>query len=255
MKITVITGASSGLGKEFALQLAERKDVDEIWVIARRAQRLQQLAQEIEIPVRVIAADLTDEESLQTYSDLLQQHKPEVRVLVNCSGYGKFGRYDEIPLQEQLGMIDLNCKALVSITAITIPYMGAGGRIVQVDSMSAFTPVPYLTVYAATKAFVLSYTRGLNAELAGRDIRAIAVCPGWVQTEFFDRARQTNDSAINYFNVVYQPRDVVRTALRDTFHTKKDVSIHGLNVKCQIFAMKVLPHRLIMKIWKKQQGL
>ncbi|MDD6033137.1 MAG: SDR family NAD(P)-dependent oxidoreductase, partial [Oscillospiraceae bacterium] len=120
----------------------------------------------------------------------------------------------------------------------------------QICSLSSFQPVPYIGVYGATKAFVLSFSRALNAELASRGVRVMAVCPGWVATEFFDRA--VSDDSVTYYNRIYQPQDVVRTALRDMARGK-DVSIHGLAVKAQVLAVKLLPHRLVMRIWMKQQ--
>lgn len=255
MRIAVITGASSGMGWEFAKQISLWDTFDEMWVIARREDRLQQLAAELSIKTRIIPMDLTKQESFAAYERMLSEQKPFVAALINCSGYGKFGAYDEIPTEDQCGMIDLNCKALVMLTALTLPYMGEGSRVIQVDSLSAFQPVPCLGVYAATKAFVLSYSRSLQQEVRARGIRVVAVCPGWVETEFFTRARQTNDSVISYFNVVYQAKDVVHTALRDAYKTKKDLSIHGFQVKAQVLLVKLLPHRLVMWIWKKQQKI
>ncbi|MBQ8578428.1 MAG: SDR family NAD(P)-dependent oxidoreductase [Clostridia bacterium] len=255
MKIAVITGASSGMGREFVLQLSKAESYDEIWVIARSEKKLQSLAGEVNISVRVIPLDLTQPESFETYRALLKEQNPDIHTLVNCAGYGKFGRYDEIPLDEALGMIDLNCKAMVSMTTLSLPYMNAGARIVQVDSLSAFQPVPYLNVYGATKAFVLSYSRALNVELEPRNIRVMAVSPGWVKTDFFDRAEKKDDPVVTYMNILYEPADVVKTALKHLYKTKKDLSIHGFPVKAQVLGVKLLPTRLIMKIWMKQQKL
>ena len=134
--------------------------------------------------------------------------------------------------------------------------MKRGSKIVQVDSLSAFQPVPYMTVYGASKAYVLSYSRAMNVELKPRGIRVMAVSPGWVKTDFFDRAEQDrNAPVVSYMNVLYEPADVVRTAIRDLYHTKKDLSIHGFPVKAQVFGVKLLPHKLIMKIWMNQQKL
>ena len=173
--------------------------------------------------------------------------------LANVAGFGKFGSYDQIPLQDCMDMIDLNCKALVAMTHITLPYMKRGSRILQLDSLSAFQPVPYLNVYGSTKSFVLSYSRALNRELRREGIRVMSVNPGWVKTEFFDHAEMTSDDAVTYFNVIYEAKDVIKTAIHDLYHTKKDVSIHGLQIKLQVFAVKLLPHKLIMNIWMKQQ--
>ena len=182
MKIAIVTGASSGMGREFVLQLPRWETFDELWVIARRAERLEELKELVPFPVRPISLDLTDSASLEHYQGLLEAAKPDVALLANISGFGKFGRYDQIPLADSLNMIDLNCKALVAMTEQTLPYMKRGAKILNLDSLSAFQPVPYLNIYASTKAFVLSYSRALNRELRPRGIRVMAVNPGWVQT-------------------------------------------------------------------------
>lgn len=253
MKIAVITGASSGMGRSFALQLPQHQQFEEMWVVARREKALESLKKEVPCPVRVLPLDLTDPASFRQYAALLAEENPEISVLVNCAGFGKFGRYDQIPLPDCMDMIDLNCKALVAMTQLSLPYMKRGGKVVQMDSLSAFQPVPYLNVYGSTKAFVLSYSRALNQELKPRGIRVMAVSPGWVKTEFFDHATETSKKAVTYYNVMYEADDVVRTALRHLYHSKKDISIHGAPVRWQVLGVKLLPHSLVMKIWMKQQ--
>ncbi len=251
-KIAVITGASSGMGRDF-VRLAEKYEkFDEVWVIARRLDRLESLSGECSAPVRPIQLDLSCSDSYEKYAQLLEEEKPDVALLVNCSGYGKFGRYDDIDMQDKMGMIDLNCKALVQMTELTLPYMKQGAHIIELDSLSSFQPVPYIGVYGATKAFVLSYSRSLGRELKGRGIKVCAVCPGWVRTEFFERAKTRNEKAVTYYNKVWESEDVVKTALRDAYKGK-DVSIHGFRVKAQVFATKLLPHSLVMSIWMRQQ--
>ena len=252
-RIAIVTGASSGMGREFVLQLPNWETFDEIWAIARRAERLEELAQNVPITVRPIALDLTDPDALAHYRDLLEAAAPDVGLLANIAGFGKFGRYDQIPLEDSLRMIDLNCKALVAMTELTLPYMRRGARLLNLDSLSAFQPVPYLNVYASTKAFVLSYTRSLGRELRPRGIRVMAVNPGWVKTEFFDHALQTSSTAVTYYNRLYEAKDVIATALKDLYRTKKDVSIHGFPVRWQVRLVKLLPHSLVMNIWMKQQ--
>ena len=252
MNIAVVTGASSGMGREFVLQLNQYVTVDEIWVIARRETALAQLQAESSVPLRVIPLDLCNFESFDSYKALLEQEKPNVKLLVNAAGFGKFGDFQTISLEDDLGMIDLNCKALVAMTRITLPYMHRGSHILQLDSLSAFQPVPYITTYGASKAFVLSYTRAINAELKPQGIRVMAMNPAWVKTEFFDHAFQTNNR-VQYFNYVYEARDVVATALRDLYKTKKELSIHGLPVKLQVLGVKLLPHKFVMKTWMNQQ--
>lgn len=250
MKIAIITGASSGMGREFARQLTAAEAFDELWVIARRADRLEELKQELNLPVRVIALDLT--KNLDQYEALLAAEQPQVSILINSSGFGKFGRYDQIPLQDCMDMIDLNCKALVAVTQLTLPYMTAGSRILQVDSLSAFQPVPYLNVYGATKAFVLSYSQALGAELKDRKIHVMAFCPGWVKTEFFEHAEKTSDNAVVYFNKWFTAEEAVRWGLKD-LRKKKTVSVPSRTNQLQVFGVKHLPTRLVMKIWLKQQ--
>ena len=150
-------------------------------------------------------------------------------------------------------MMDLNCKALVVMTRLTLPYMKKGSHILQLDSLSAFQPVPYITTYGATKAFVLSYSRAINQELKPRGIRVMAMNPGWVKTEFFDHAFQTNTSEVQYFDRLYEAKDVVATGLKDLYNSKKDCSIHGLPVKLQVLGVKLMPHRIVMNIWQNQQ--
>ena len=252
MKIAIVTGASSGMGREFVRQLRGYIQPDEIWAIARRKTALEELASETDIPVRPIVLDLGEAESFRGFTSLLEAEKPDVQLLVNAAGFGKFGDFQGIPLEDDLDMIDLNCKALVAMTRLVLPYMHRGSHILQLDSLSAFQPVPYITTYGATKAFVLSYTRACNAELKPQGIRMMAMNPAWVKTEFFNHAFQTNNR-VQYFNYVQEARDVVAQGLKDLYRSKKDVSIPGLGVKLQVLGVKLLPHKLVMKTWMNQQ--
>ena len=231
-RIAILTGASSGMGRELALQLAQWETFDELWVIARRADRLEALKEQVPFPVRPISLDLTDPQALELYRDLLENARPDVGLLANVAGFGKFGRYDQIPLADSLKMIDLNCKALVAMTELTLPYMKRGAKLLNLDSLSAFQPA---------------------REVRPRGIRVMAVSPGWVKTEFFDHALQTSNDAVTYYNRLYEAKDVMKTALHDLYRTKKDVSIHGLPVRWQVRLVKLLPHKLVMDIWMKQQ--
>ena len=250
MKIAVITGASSGMGKEFVLQISQQKQLDEIWVVARRRDRLEALQGEVNTKIRPVALDLTKEESIKEYASLLEEYKPEVSVLVNASGVGRFGAFEDMDLDTMNQMIDLNVKAYVAMTYATMPYLTEGSEVYQLDSLSSFQPVPYINVYGATKAFVLSFSRALNVEWKKKGIRVMAVCPGWVKTEFFDHA--VTDDTITYYNKFYTPDQVITRALRD-MKKGKDVSICGFQIRAQVLLTKLLPHRLVMKIWCKQQ--
>ncbi len=251
MRIAVVTGASSGMGREFVKRLNAQQHFDQIWVIARRLDRLEEIKAELGDHIRPISLDLQNEAGWNEYRRLLEEEKPEVAVLVNASGYGKFAAFVDIPLDEQLGMIDLNAKSLTAMTYITLPYMKRGGQIYQIDSLSSFQPVPYIGVYGATKAYVLSFTRAVNAEIRKSGIKMMAICPGWVKTEFFDRA-VSDESVITYYNRFFTAEQVVSRALRD-MKKGKDVSVCGFDIRAQVFLTKLLPHRLVMKIWLAQQ--
>ena len=254
MNIAIVTGASSGMGREFVKQLSDFVGVDEIWAIARRTDMLETLRQAVSVPVRPISLDLCDSRSFDAMEKLLAAEKPNIRLLVNAAGFGKFGSWNKISAADDARMIDLNCKALVLMTRLCIPYMAPDSHILQLDSLSAFQPVPWITTYGATKAFVLSYSRAMNRELRPRKIRCMAMNPGWVKTEFFNHAMQTNGgSEVQYFNYLYEAADVVATGLRDLYRSKKDYSVHGLPVRAQVALVKLLPHRLVMNVWQNQQ--
>lgn len=252
MRIAVITGASSGMGKEFVLQLDAQQAFDELWLIARREDRLLEIGKQTRARVRAISLDLCKREALDAYKALLEEHSPDVAVLVNGSGFGRFGAFTDISLEEQEQMITLNASALMSMTYLTLPYMQKGGQIYQIDSQSAFQPVPYIGVYGATKAFVLSFSRSLNVELKKRGIRVMAICPGWVKTEFFDRA--VTDDTVKYYARYYTAEQVVTRALKD-MKCGRDVSVCGHAIRRARFLAWILPTRLVMKIWCNQQKL
>ena len=253
MKIAIVTGASSGMGREFVRQLSAYVQVDEIWAVARRREALEALKAETPVPGRPVVLDLLKSESFDELRSLLEGEQPEIALLVNAAGFGKFGAYHKTTIEDDCRMIDLNCKALLVMTRLCIPYMKPGSHILELDSLSAFQPVPYITTYGATKAFVLSYSRAMNRELKGKGIRVMALNPGWVKTEFFRHAFQSNDGEVQYFDRLYEAADVVKTGLHDLYKTKKDCSIHGLPVKLQVLAVKLVPHRFVMDIWLNQQ--
>lgn len=250
-RIAVITGASSGMGRDFVRMIDKIEKCDEIWVIARRLDRLGEIESKTGKTVVPIGMDLSDNASYAVYAKMLREGNVEVCALVNAAGFGKFGAFEDIPLDEQLNMIDLNCKALMAITHITLPYMPKGSRVYQLGSLSAFQPVPYIATYGATKAFVLSFSRALGKELGARGIKMIAVCPGWVKTEFFDRA--VTDDTIKYYNKFFTSEEVVERAVHD-MERGRDVSVCGASIRAQVLLTKLLPHKLVMNIWCRQQG-
>lgn len=250
MRIAVITGASSGMGRAFAKELDRRETFDEIWVLARRQERLTELAHELHAPVRPLALDLCKRESIEAYAALLRAQKPTVAYLVNGSGFGLFQPFEEGSLDAYGEMIDLNCKAMVAMTHHTLPYMQPNSKILNICSVAGFEPVPYINVYAATKAFAVSHTRALNVEWGPRGIRALAICPFWTKTEFFDRAK--TDDTVTYYSRFTTSEQVVARAFRD-LKRGRDVSIAGGMNRVEHLLIKLLPHRWVMWIWCKQQ--
>ena len=254
-RIAVITGASSGMGREFVTALDRQQTFDELWLIARREDRLTALQDEVRAAVRAIPLDLCDPASIDAYKALLEIEQPDVRVLVNAGGFGRFGAFTSLLLEDQLRMIDLNDKALVAMTYTTLPFMRAGSCVYQLGSLSSFQPVPYINVYGASKAFVLSFSRALNRELAKRGISVTAVCPFWTKTGFFDRAvDKDKEAVVKKYAAMYETKDVIARAWRDA-KKGKDVSMYGFVARAQTLLTKILPHSAIMTIWMKQQKL
>lgn len=188
MKTAIITGASSGLGREFVRQIADVfPEIESYWLIARRAERLEEMAAELpEKKVRCISLDLCDNMSFMTFRELLTAEQPEVTLLVNCAGCGYLGEVGQVDTASQTRMVDLNVRALTAITNMTLHYMGQGSHILNVSSIAAFCPNPRMTVYSATKAYVSHYSVGLSEELKSRGVTVTAVCPGPMATEFLD---------------------------------------------------------------------
>lgn len=250
MKIAVITGASSGIGQEYVYAIDRAFVLDEIWVIARREERLKELQAKCKTKIRPIALDLICSESFDVYKNLLEECKPEIQVLINGAGFGIFGTFAQTDLQKQLDMIDLNAKSLTAISHISLPYMPQGSHLINVASNSSWQPVPYINVYGSTKAYVLNFSRALGVELKKRKIHVMAVAPHWIKTEFFEHAVQ--DDTIQYYDRFYTAKQVVDRTMKD-LKKGKTVSILGFPVRAQVLLVKLLPAKLVMWIWCKQQ--
>ena len=248
MGIAIITGASSGMGREFALQLEKSGEVDGFLLVARREERLRALAEEL-TEAEVLSADLGTDEGLSRLFAYLEERKPAVRYLINAAGFGKFGDYAALPEGEVADMIDVNVKATVLITHRVLPYMERGGHVIELGSGSCFTPLPFFNVYAASKAFVLHYVKGLRREIAPLGVSVTAFCPGWVATEFFAVAETVEGAPY--------PKDpkpmlradkVVRYALRRA-RKGKTMAVTGWYTKLQHLLYKLLPSRLLTFLW------
>ena len=247
MRIGIVTGASSGLGRAFAKEIDQTIELDELWLIARREDRLQRLSEELRCRGRVLPMDLTDPTSAGRLGKLLREEEPRIEILVCAAGFGKFGRAEDMSLEESSDMIALNCRAAVNVTRVSLPFMGQGSRILEICSSSAFQPLPGFNLYAATKAFLLHYTRALRWEVSGRGIRVTAVCPGWIKTNFMDIARDTdNPKAVGRCTQLAQrPEQVAAWALK--------MNAAGLAVATcsppalvQRFGAKILPNCITM---------
>lgn len=199
--IAIVTGASSGMGRGLAIKISQRYEIDEIWLIARRKDKLIELAEEIynnyNVNCVVIPTDLTREDSIDKIIKRLASVNPNIKILVNASGFGMMGETAKISREKQEEMIKLNVLSLFSLTRICTEYMSSGSGIIQFASVAGYCPQPYLAVYGATKAFVLSYSVSLAHELKKYGIRVSVVCPGPVDTEFFDVMKIDKNSIKN----------------------------------------------------------
>jgi short-subunit dehydrogenase len=243
-KIAILTGATGGLGREFLKQIIN-EDIDEVWAVARNQQKLSDLKKEYGGKVDIISLDLSDIKSVEQLRIMLAEKKPFVSYLINNAGIAKMGKYTEFSIEEIDKTINVNCKAPVMLAQICIPYMGKGSKILNISSASAFQPNPYINLYASSKAFERNYSRALNVELAETGIKAVAVCPGWIDTELLQK--EINGKKVKFPGLV-TPDRVVTQAIKDT-KKGKDMSVCSLYVKYQHLFVKLVPQRLVMKIW------
>ena len=184
--IAIITGATGGLGQEFVSEIL-KENIDEIWAVARNEKRLSERKGKFGEKVRTIRCDLSVSDDLSELFDLIETEKPDIRLLINNAGIGKMGASTVFTDDEIVNEISINCKAICLLCNHAVPFMLAGSRILNISSASSFQPVPYINLYAASKAFVRSYTRALNAELKSKGIICTAVCPGWIDTEMLQK--------------------------------------------------------------------
>lgn len=253
MKTAVITGASSGLGREFARQFhSVFPEIERVWLIARRTERLQELAEQLEekgLTVLTLPLDLCDTMSFTAYHEHLVEEQPEIALLVNNAGCGYLGNIGEVDTVSQTRMIDLNLRALTALTNLSVPYMAAGSRILNVSSIASFCPNPRMTVYSATKAYVSAYTIGAAEELKEKGIAVTAVCPGPMATEFLNVGRITGNSRmferLPYCDQVQVAGGALRAAREGrTIYTPR------LFYKFYRLLAKVTPAKLMVKLTK-----
>ncbi len=255
-KIAIVTGASSGLGREFVLQLLKKENyLDEIWVIARRNERLLELRElaggrQAHTKIRPVPLDLTKSDSFDTIRVMLHDEQPDVKFLIIAAGFGKIGSWRDISLEDCNSMIDLNCKAAVDMTQLALPFMKKGASILQICSTASFQPFPYIGVYSASKSFLYRYSRALRVELFGSGISVTAVCPYWIKdTEFIGTAQKTkNCKYIRHFPLASTEKSVARLAFNDA---KLGLAVSTPGIVCSIHrvAAKFIPSEIMMGFW------
>ena len=249
MSIAIITGASSGIGAEFAKGYATR--VDELWLVARRKDKMIELGDSLGVKYRVITADLCTKEGVEAIRQALESEKPKVKYLVNAAGFGDFGAFDEIEESKVEMMIDLNVKSVVLITHMVIPYMERGGRIIQLGSGSCFAPLPYFNTYSSGKVFVLHYTKSLNFEIKKYGLRATCFCPGWVHTEFLGKATakpgitRPKESAMK---PMLNCADVVKCCIKAS-DKGRVMYVTNWYTKLQHLLFKIIPDPILTHLW------
>lgn len=249
--IAIITGASSGIGMEFALQIdAHLRKTDELWLIARDRIKLATLTKRLRNNCKVLSMDLTNEAQIERLRSSLEDENCEIRLLVNCAGFGLMGKAEKLDSNEQSAMVRLNCEALTNVTLSCLKYMANNGRILQMASSAAFFPQPGFAVYAATKAYVDSFSVALNEELKSRGIVVTSVCPGPVDTPFFDVAEREEKTLAIKKLCMADPYFVVDKALRDSVILKKKRSVYSMPIKALQIASKLIPDGLwVPYVW------
>ena len=247
--IAIVTGASSGLGREYVRQIVIQKpDIQEIWLIARRREKLEAVAAEIpEKNFAIFSLDLAEKESFEILRSSLEQKKPNVEILINNSGFGKLGYFEEIPLEQEAGMVDVNIRAMVCLTHIVLPYMNSGAVILNTCSIAAYIPNPRMTVYSSTKAFVFSFSKALRQELKRKNINVHAACPGPMDTEFLQVAEITQGKSPLFDGIPrVNPGEMAEKSLKKAMRGKA-VYTNKLLYKLYRVLCKIVPHNWLMK--------
>ena len=249
--IAIVTGATSGVGREFVRQLdaGAGGPLDEIWIIGRKIETMERICANNQVPTRYFALDLCDPASFETLSAELEREGADtcVQWLINSAGFGKFGQLDDISRKDNADMVRLNCLAVLEMCYLALPHMASGSRIINMASVAAFLPQPYLSVYSASKRFVLDLTRSLDAELREVGIRACAVCPKFMKTGFLDEPGNSDIAgamcAVGFEDVSACVRRAIRAALFGS-----NMCITSFDMRLAYIATKVLPYEACLAI-------
>ncbi|MBR2599204.1 MAG: SDR family NAD(P)-dependent oxidoreductase [Clostridiales bacterium] len=241
--IAIVTGATGDIGEEFVKSLLS--ETEQVWAVGRSENKLTSLKEKYGDKIVPVRVDLSDRDDIFSFCEKIESEKPEIRYLVNNAGVAKMKPVSDFTLEEINDMLDINDKAATLICRACIPYMVKGSYILNVASASAFQPNPYIALYSASKAYLLSFTRSLNVE--NENITCTAVCPGWVDTKMLPKQRDGKD--IRYPGMTPASK-VVDVALKDC-HKGKDVSVCSFYFRYMRFLSKVTPHSIAMKMWVK----
>lgn len=244
--IGIVTGASSGIGAEFCRAL-DSKGLECIWLIARRADRLEELSESLATPCRVITEDLSTSEGIGKVTHAVEDERPVISFLINCAGFGRFGKTWEVSSEDTSSMVSVNITALVEITRACIPFMRSGSSVIEVCSASAYMPLPELNVYSATKAFVRNFCDALRIELKGTGISVLEVSPGWVETDFIQLSVSGERVPERVFKHTVTKEDVVEQAM-DALRKGRRRSVCGGYNKLQVFVCRHLPS-IAVRVW------
>ena len=244
--IAIITGASSGLGVEIYKEI-QKEALDEIWIIARREDRLNKIKNDFgSITTKVIPMDITLNESMMVLEGFLKDEDYNVKFLFNNAGFGVIGDVIDASYELQGSMVTLNAKALTEITTIVLKHMDKGSCIVNTCSIASFVPNARMSVYSATKSFVLSYTKSLKYELRKRKINVTAICPGPMSTEFLAVAGIEKGVSKTFDSL---PRcNVEKTAKKGIKAAKRGKCVYTPRGFYKFYRVlsKILPHSWLM---------
>lgn len=250
-KIALVTGASSGLGASFARAIAKEGKVDEIWLCARRADRLATLAQDLSCPSRLFVGDVSDPAWQASLTKALNEpgEARALMLLINNAGLGKTGLFSDLDPGHVEEVMEVNMKAPTQLLHQLLPYMKRGGRVINVASVAAFLPQPGFALYAASKAYLLSLSRALDRELAPKGITITACCPNPMETEFFDKSGGIGPTGLKRMGLD-QVDQVVQTALRQS-RKGKALSLTHPTAKAVHVISHLLPHSFLLWAEKK----
>lgn len=253
--IAIISGASSGMGKEFALQVAQNYNFDQIWLVARRKDKLEELANQINSSknfelAKPVVLDLSGKKGVEFFRNLLEEEdnflrriesRLQIGLLINNAGFGTYGPFDDTDAEREMDMVELNCTSLTGMCGIALPYLSKNSVIINTASLASFMPLGNFAVYGASKAFVLSFSVALAAELKQKGIKVCALCPGSVSTEF---ANVASEGVRKEVKGGHDPVKVVKHCLKKAFKGKT-IAIWYPKWKVTAFLSRIVGRNLV----------